>query len=146
MARKSATLERLDQVEKRLSHIEEALRLLCGKGRWTESGEEPVEPWTYLVRRRHPWRRQLYVRGRNMTARQLVGGIRANGLDEENASATYRLPAEAIREALANVEKNRRLLEAEAEIERLMLKREGISRGPQHEAAEPDHPGVLGVY
>jgi hypothetical protein len=104
---------------------------LSGKGRLTETGELPVEPWKHLVRRPHPWRRQLYLRGRNMTARQLVGGIRANQLDEEKASANYRVPVEAIREALAYVEESSRLLEDEAEIERLMLKREGVSRGPQ---------------
>ena len=66
-----------------------------------------------------------------MTARQLVGGIRANQLDEEQAAANYRLAVEAIREALAYVEANKSLLEDEAAIERLMLKREGVSRGPQ---------------
>src|SRR5262245_8286268 len=50
-------------------------------------------------------------------------GIRANKLDEEKAAANYRLPVEAVREALAYVEENRRLLEDEADIERLMLKR-----------------------
>jgi hypothetical protein len=100
------------------------------QGRWTEAGELPVEPWQHLVRRPHPWRKQLYLKGMNLTARQLVRGIRANRLDEEKASANYRMPVEAIREALAYVEENKDLLEAEAEIERLMLKREGISRGP----------------
>jgi hypothetical protein len=97
-----------------------------GKGALTETGELAVEPWKHLVRRPHPWRKQLYLRGRNMTARQLVGGIQANNLDEEKASANYKAPVEAIREALAYVEQNKTLLEAEAEIERLMLKREGI--------------------
>jgi uncharacterized protein (DUF433 family) len=90
-----------------------------------------VAPWNYLVRRDHPWRQQLYLRGRNLTARQLVGGIKANNLDEAQAGANYHLPAEAIREALAYVEANKDLLEIEAEIERLMLKRGGVARGPQ---------------
>ena len=34
-------------------------------------------------------------------------------------------------EAIAYVESNRELLETEAEIERLMLKRGGVARGPQ---------------
>jgi uncharacterized protein (DUF433 family) len=136
MPRKSATSERLNEFEERLARIEEALHWLlrgrlAGKGQLTEAGELTVEPWKYLVRRPHPWRRQLYLRGRNMTARQLVGGVRANRLDEERAAANYRLPVEAVREALAYVEANKSLLEDEAEIERLMLKREGVSRGPQ---------------
>jgi hypothetical protein len=93
--------------------------------------ETPVEPWQYLVSRQHPWRKQLYVKGRNMTARQLVGAIKANGFDEAKASDNFKLPVEAIREALAYVEQNRELLETEAEIERLMLKRGGVARGPQ---------------
>ena len=35
-------------------------------------------PWLHLVRRPHPWRSQLYLRGRNMTVRQLVGTVKAN--------------------------------------------------------------------
>jgi len=97
----------------------------------SDSRETPVEPWRHLVRRQHPWRQQLYVKGRNLTARQLVGGIKANQLDEQQAAANYDLPIEAIREALHYVEQNTELLEAEAEIERLMLKRGGV-------VAEPD--------
>ena len=80
--------------------------------------EAPFDPWKYLVRRAHPWRKQLYVQGRNLTVRQLVGGIKANQFDEEKAAANYELPVEAIREALAYVEQNKELLETEAEIER----------------------------
>jgi uncharacterized protein (DUF433 family) len=93
-----------------------------------EMREVLVEPWQYLVRRQHPWRKQLYVKGRNMTARQLVGSMKANQLDAEAAAADYRLPVEAVREALAYFESNRELLETEAEIERLMLKRGGVAR------------------
>ncbi len=93
--------------------------------------ETPVEPWQHLVQRHHPWRTQLYIKGRNLTARQLVGGIKANRLDEKQAAANYDLPVEAIREALTYVEKNQELLAIEAEIERLMLKRGGVARGPQ---------------
>jgi hypothetical protein len=93
--------------------------------------ESAVEPWKHLVRRQHPWRKQLYLKGRNLTARQCVGGMKANQLDEASAAANYQLPVEAIREALAYVEQNKELLETEAEIERLMHERGGIARGPQ---------------
>ncbi len=141
MARKSATAERLDELDERLSRVEELLRLhpearptrgnLVGTGPLTRTGETSVDPWKHLVRRPHPWRKQLYLRGKNLTARQLVGGMRANQLDEEAAAANYGLPVEAIQESLAYVEENKSLLADEAEIERLMLKREGVSRGPQ---------------
>lgn len=66
-----------------------------------------------------------------MTARQLVGSMRANQLDEGGAAANLSLPVEAVREAIAYVDENQALLETEAEIERLMLKREGTTRAPQ---------------
>ena len=87
-----------------------------------DAQETTVEPWQFLVRRYHPWRMQLYVKGRNMTARQLVGSIKANRLDEEGAAADFHLPIGAIREALAYAEQNGELLETEAEIEKLMRK------------------------
>ncbi len=117
-------LDRLDTLENRLRRLEEKIDR-------REMREAAVPPWQYLVRRPHPWRQQLYIKGRNLTARQLVGAMKANQLDEAAAAADYRLPVEAVREALAYVESNRELLETEAEIERLMLKRGGAARGPQ---------------
>jgi len=78
-----------------------------------------------------PWRKQLYVKGRNLTARQLVGAIKANCFADEAAAANYHLPLAAIREALVYVEQNADLLRTEGEIERLMHLRGGIARGPQ---------------
>jgi uncharacterized protein (DUF433 family) len=118
----TTTPDRLDSIEARLSRLEQKVKDLA---------ETPVEPWQHLVQRRHAWRRQLYVKGRNMTARQLVGAIKANQLDEADAAANHRISPLAIREALAYVEQNRDLIEAEAEIERLMLKRPGTSCAPQ---------------
>jgi uncharacterized protein (DUF433 family) len=118
------TPDRLDTIERRLRRLEEKIDR-------RETRESAVEPWQYLVRRQHPWRNQLYIKGRNMTARQLVGSMKANQLDEQAAAADNRLPIEAVREALVYVERNRELLETEAEIERLMLKRGGFARGPQ---------------
>src|SRR5438034_9468202 len=98
------TSDRLDTIESRLRRLEEMIDR-------REMREAAVEPWQYLVRRQHPRRKQLFVKGRNMTARQLVGSIKANQLDEAAAAADYHLPVEAVREALAYVESNRELLE-----------------------------------
>jgi uncharacterized protein (DUF433 family) len=120
----ASTPDRLDTIESRLRRLEERIDQ-------REMREAAVEPWQYLVRRQHPWRKQLYLKGRNMTARQLIGSMKANELDEAATAADYRLPVEAVREALVYVQKNGELLETEAEIERLMLKRGGVARGPQ---------------
>jgi uncharacterized protein (DUF433 family) len=79
--------------------------------------ETAVDPWKFLVRRSHRRRTQLYVKGRNMTARQLVGSIKANQFDDQAAAANFHLPIEAIREALAYVEQNWDLIAKETQIE-----------------------------
>jgi hypothetical protein len=116
--------DRLDEIELRLRRLESLV-----EGR--EARESPAEPWRYLVHRQHAWRKQLYVKGRNMTARQLVGSMKSNKLDEQAAATDNRVSIEAVREALAYVDGHQELLEVEAEIERLLLKRGQVSRGPQ---------------
>lgn len=120
----SMMLDRLEAIEERLRRLEERIDR-------QEVRESAVSPWQYLVHRRHPWRQQLYIKGRNLTARQLVGAMKANQLDEGKVAADSRLPVEAVREAVSYVEKNRELLATEAEIERMLLKRGGTARGPQ---------------
>ena len=88
--------------------------------------ELPVTGFQHLVSRRHPRKRQLFIRGRNMTVRQLVGTVRANGWDEREAADAMELPAEAIREAVSYADANRELLAAEAEYERLSLALRGL--------------------
>jgi hypothetical protein len=110
--------------------------------------EQAVAPWQFLVRRHHPWRKQLDVKGRNMTARQLVGSIKANGFDGERAALDHHLPVEAIREAQAYVDQHRKLLETEAEIERLMGQREGAAdlvRQAGHAVVRPTEAGTVGA-
>jgi hypothetical protein len=68
--------------------------------------ETPAPPWEHLVVRNHPWRKQLYIKGRNMTVRQLVGTVKANRFTEEQGAQDLHLPVEAIREALAYFEAN----------------------------------------
>jgi len=96
-----------------------------------EARETPVEPWKHLVRRRHPWRKQLYVKGRNMTARQLVGAMKADKRSEDETAADFGLSVEAVREALAYFEQNKELVDAEIEMERTMHQQGGVARGPQ---------------
>ena len=66
---------RLGNLEARLQRLESLLLPCLDVPGEPTSGvdlETPVAPWRYLVLRRHPWRRQLSVQGRNMTARHLV--------------------------------------------------------------------------
>ena len=109
---------KLDEVLARLKHLE-------------TDRESAAAGWVYLVERPHPWRRQLSVKGRNLTVGQLVSTIRANGLTAEQAGDAFDLPVPAILEALAYHEQNRALIEMEATEERSRLARKGYKLEPQ---------------
>jgi uncharacterized protein (DUF433 family) len=94
--------------------------------------ETPAPPWQHLVVRRHPWRKQLYIKGRNMTVRQLVGTVKANRFTEEEAAKDLHLPVEAIREALAYFEANPEVIALDHATEMYLLSLEGgTGRGPE---------------
>ncbi len=93
--------------------------------------ESPVVPWKHLVARKHPWRKQLFIKGRNTTVRQLVGGIKANKFTEEQAAANYHLPVEAIRAALRYFDENPEVIDLDAAHERYLRRIHGVGPGPQ---------------
>lgn len=81
--------------------------------------------YRYLVARLHPWRRQLYLKGRNMTVGQLISTMQANQLTPEGAADDLELPIEQVKEALAYYESHRDLIEAEAREEAARLAAKG---------------------
>ena len=94
--------------------------------------ETPAPPWKHLVVRNHPWRKQLYIKGRNMTVRQLVGTVKANRFTEEEAAKDLHLPVEAIREALAYFEANPEVIALDHATEMYLISLEGgKGRGPE---------------
>lgn len=109
---------KLDEILTRLKHLE---------------GEPPADGsgWIYLVERPHTWRRQLSLKGRNLTVGQLMSTVRANGLTPEQASDAFVLPLAAIHEAISYLEQNRGLIELEAAEERSRLARKGYKLEPQ---------------
>ncbi len=52
----------------RIQHLEEEI-----------SSGKHLPRWQYLIARPHRWRRQLSIKGRNITVGQLVSTIRATG-------------------------------------------------------------------
>ena len=72
-----------------------------------------LEHYRYLVVRPHPWRRQLYLKGRNMTVGQLVATMGANDLSPEEAAEDMDLPLEQVREALTYYDLHRDLVDLE---------------------------------
>ncbi len=73
-----------------------------------------AQVYQYLVARPHPWRRQLSLKGRNMTVGQLISTMQANHLSPDEAAGDLELPLEQVQEALVYYELHRDLIEAEA--------------------------------
>jgi len=82
---------------------------------------EPLrfEHYQYLVSRPERWRKQLYLKGRNMTVGQLVYKMRANQMTAEQAARDMDLPVEQVLEAMVYYQTHRQLIESEAEDEKL---------------------------
>ncbi|MEP6694222.1 MAG: hypothetical protein ABJB39_06225 [Chloroflexota bacterium] len=69
--------------------------------------------WIWLVERPHPWRRQLWVKGRRTRAAQLAERMVANHWTADETARQYELPVDAVVEARRYVEANRELIDAE---------------------------------
>ena len=93
--------------------------------------EHSQEGYQYLVARDHSRRCQLYVKGRNLTVRQLVYSMRADHLLPEHAAERYSLPLEAIQEALGYYYAHREAIDAEAETEKRYLQEKGYTLEPK---------------
>ena len=85
--------------------------------------EQPV--YEYLEARPHPWRRQLYLRGRNITVGHLVATMNANKLSPEEAAEDMDLPLAQVQEALAYYEAHSDLVNSELREEKRYLQAKG---------------------
>jgi uncharacterized protein (DUF433 family) len=117
----------LEDVAQRMGRIEERLALSDASNGATGQGTR----WLYLIARPHRWRRQLSVKGRNLTVGQLVSTMRANQLTPEQAQDDLDLPLPAIYEALTYYAENRGLIELEATEERRRLAERGLPLEPE---------------
>jgi uncharacterized protein (DUF433 family) len=104
----------------RIQHLEEKV-----------SSETELSRWQYLIARPHRWRRQLSIKGRNITVGQLVSTIRANRYTPEQASDELELPLAAIYEALVYYAENRDLIQLEATEERRRVGERGYRLEPK---------------
>lgn len=98
-----------------------------------------VENWQYLVARyvldahatrTHPWRRQLYIKGRKLLASTVWQDMMANEMSPEQAAENWDLPLSAIYEVINYCESHHELLKMEAEEERYRLEQKGFSIEP----------------
>jgi len=86
-----------------------------------------IDRWQYLVARPHPWRKQLYIKGRKLLASTVRQDIIANQMSPEQAAENWDLPLPAIYEAIQYCEGHHALLKLEADEERYRLEAEGVS-------------------
>jgi hypothetical protein len=93
---------------------------------------EESQQYMWLEQRPDSWRKQLYLKGRNVSAGQLIYSMRANGTlnDPARAAQTFALPAEQVQEALTYYRRHRSLIEAEADAEKRWLLEQGYTLEP----------------
>jgi hypothetical protein len=81
---------------------------------------------SYLVARPHPWRSQLWVKGRRLLASTVWRDMLANKMSVNEAADNWSLPADAIEEITRYCKANQELISMEAEDERRRLIDAGV--------------------
>ena len=87
--------------------------------------------WQYLEKRPHPWRQQLHIKGRRLTAFGVWMDMQVNDMTTAEAAENWDLPLAAVQEAIEYCETHRDLLRYEAEEERRRLEAKGICLEPK---------------
>ena len=87
--------------------------------------------WQYLEQRPHPWRKQLYFKGKRLRPFSVWITMQVEKMSPDQAADDWDLPLAAVNEAIEYCETERELLEREAEIERCYLEEKGISLEPK---------------
>jgi uncharacterized protein (DUF433 family) len=91
---------------------------------------EPVEGFPHLEHRPKSWRRQPYLKGRNLPVGKLIWKMRVAGHTPETAAEDYEIPVEQIREAVAYYERHRDVVDQDEADERAMLIAQGVIQAP----------------
>lgn len=81
--------------------------------------------YQYLEPRPHPWRKILWIKGRNMHVWHLVATMLREGETPEETAKNFGLPLEAVLEALDYYQHNKALVDAETEEEGQRLREQG---------------------
>lgn len=93
--------------------------------------------WSWLVERPHPWRRQLWVKGRRMRAAQVAERTAANDWTADEAARQLELPVDAVLEAQRYVEANRALIDAETIEQQRIARAAATAHPPEVAPAAP---------
>jgi uncharacterized protein (DUF433 family) len=85
--------------------------------------------WQHLESRPHPWRQQLYIKGKRIKASVIYSDMIVNEETPNEAAENWDLPLSAISEVIEYCEANQELLKHEAEQERRIVL-EGVTIEP----------------
>lgn len=83
--------------------------------------------WQYLEKRSDSWRKQLFFRGKKLTAFSVYSDMMVNKDTIEETAEGWELPIEAVKEAIEYCQNNQQLIQQEAEEERLYLQENGVN-------------------
>ena len=86
--------------------------------------------WKYLTPRPHSWKRQLYVKGRRLTAANVWMDMLTNERSVEETAENWELPVEAVEEIVRYCETERALIAMEADEEKQLLHENALSVVP----------------
>ena len=126
------SLQELKEKASQLS-VSERLALLGAIVQSLQSTPE-IENWQYLIARPHPWRKQLYIKGRKLLASTIWRDMTANQMSPEQAAENWDLPLSAIYEAIDYCQKYQEILKLEADEERYRLEVKGVQVEPTNAA------------
>ncbi|NET10694.1 MAG: hypothetical protein F6K16_39590 [Symploca sp. SIO2B6] len=91
----------------------------------------PTEDWQYLIARPHPWRKQLYIKGKKLLASTVWQDMIINNMSPEDAADNWDLPIAVIQEVIDYCNSHQDLIALEAAEERHRLEAKGVSLEPQ---------------
>ena len=130
---KEAVLKAAQLTAVLLEEVRQGNRLFVGKTPTTavrlvipELEARAPGQWRWLVERPHPWRRQLWVKGRKLLASAVWLDALTNDMGTREAAQNWDLPLEACEEIFAYCEANKALIESEASEERQRLKQANV--------------------
>ena len=126
------SLQELKEKASQLS-VSDRLALLGAIVQSLQSTPE-IENWQYLIARPHPWRKQLYIKGRKLLASTICRDMTANQMSPEQAAENWDLPLSAIYEAIDYCQKYQEILKLEADEERYRLELKGVQVEPTNAA------------
>ncbi|NEQ99428.1 MAG: hypothetical protein F6K30_22445 [Cyanothece sp. SIO2G6] len=93
--------------------------------------DPPTPDWQYLVARPHPWRKQLYIKGKKLLASTVQQDMVVNQMTPGQAAENWELPIAAIQEVMQYCDRHQALIDLEAAEERYRLEAKGVRLEPQ---------------